>query len=802
MIVDTSNNQKRISIDSSTFAKMVDRTDDDYVFEFKYQVKQLDAVRDGITKVKISVLSKLIDRPDIKTVSGNEKVTSAKIVSNIKQHESLIHKYKQQVNETVLCQIMSDVTSKIDNRIVNLVREHKDIDISKLNLFYKTSLKLRSKLITKELKSFGTAANSSNELTSLVALNKSPRDIVKTLLMDEYDYSSILDFGPDRLSAKEIFDGTKKSRSADELSHVYDENDRQNLQINLKNVFGISTKNDRISYEIVNEPSDVITVASPSMLIAKKSVVNSTNVYVKFDVYDSNNLIVESTTHSLDVSKHEVIFDTPFVLPKLNFGKINDTMGNLAITKCDEKTKKVIVLRKIVSKLLNTQTQYMQVGTYNVSNWKTVDVNVPISPAEINIFRVIPVGANNRACQSYSNFVVYRDRAKRYSYANIVVRQDVSSVIVDVTGFSPSVTSFRILRRNRTQYQKEWIKIGGSQVSASDFFTYQDKDLRVNNTYEYAVEVIHDDDISEIVDYDIIEFVDYGNASLVQTVVENTNVIVNEKADVRFDIVTTFLERNTSIVKSLLEKNNLSYLFTDNLLEERDKLREIIAYDISRIDMETGRRETFGIVTSQSFVDSVAGKISGVSELELGKRYRYDIIPCLRKPESMLTSAIRNEVDEDTRRRFTVQADKFSHPALKKYGSIIDSRKYAKKYGKSEMSLGNIGQTCCVNVQIKKESVYVKNHAVSRLTDRYMLVEWDLVGNAKFVDGFIVLAVENGNTFPCGRVHTNSDSNHYVFIYELLEKEIGTFQFKIIPVYNDYQIGNTTVTESIQVDNV
>ena len=105
-----------------------------------------------------------------------------------------------------------------------------------------------------------------------------------------------------------------------------------------------------------------------------------------------------------------------------------------------------------------------------------------------------------------------------------------------------------------------------------------------------------------------------------------------------------------------------------------------------------------------------------------------------------------------------------------------------------------IGITIAQNIEFNTEStsILVQSVSVERLTRTMMKISWPSVNGA--FDCFIVSKVVNGKKFIIG-----TTSDFYIYHKINFDSDIGTMYYDVIPVKNDYSLGESTSSNPLLI---
>mgnify|MGYP001559215297 CR=1 FL=1 len=788
------------------FASLVNITRDDFVFEFFYDIDQEKAVKQNSYIVEITVQPKTVKQnpfPDKKLPP--EEIIKGLLVAGAK----LKHSEKLE-NSFVLTHKNVDLSSKINNSAIGDLKQGKAKESQK---FVKRKIAIRTKA---EISLAGNEAPSlavkhvPDNYSAVKALGKRgvQHRAQKSLIKIGVDPSEITNI------VGSSFNAAVKGTSKDFV--------KQNHHLNIvaSKLLGVSgsnavastddNKGSRITDQadltlgnsdelvfIVEHVTDAInkhnTIVRISRSELKKS--NTQQVIVKFVLLNSKTgLPVETVEMLLDVSYHEKVFRVPKIAPIVKWAKMGDGQRvKLQVSSLDHVTRFFRVYRKL------NLGSYDFVGEYQLETDKIhTNVIVPLLPGKLTIYRVIPSSISGVVSSEFTNVVVPQRMHQRQTVVSVVTKIVSTGISIEVRNLPLDVVSFRVLHRDLTLHESAFSIVSNDVILSSDSliaYVVVDSNVKVDHVYEYACVLVYEDGIEVKSGYSILEYVPFSE-NIVDSVI--SDVSVSETSDVSFDVVSSVTESEVDTIKKLLEKQNALQFFTDDIFNEREKLQSLIAHRIARVNLTTGDREDFGILSTKTFSDSSVNRTkNNVSELSKGQSYRYEITSLLRSPETMMISE-KKVVDPLTKNAYVFKPNKFLHPNVKK-GSIADVGVLALKYGKHAFSFGNIGAVTYLDVSLNKDSARIDEVSAQRFDRKTVTVTWQLKGDQSTIDHFLVLKIVGNARYMQGKVHSNFDTNQCQYIHALTDNDVGEMRYVVIPVLSDYSFAQEAQSNSVVV---
>ncbi len=804
-----------------TFASLKSMGDDGSLqFEFRYIVSQRDAIKNNASTVKVSILSRTIKKQPLLANSQSGRTDNKQLVSNIlTQMSDAKSALKKQENFTVASR-NSSILSAINNEIIGqLANGGTKNSIQQLNT---TALKLVPASSVKQsnvIQPILTHATPSFVSVATSSIGTDPQQLMHDMINRQgVDPSHVLNLSSRSVSAADSVGGTLRPSQAAENSMTVVTKLADWYVFHPTSPVIPKTSDNIIDSEsmhvLENSASELIelslllTIPKSARTLAGSDV---SHFHVKFDMIDSRSgVTIDTVTKSLDVARHVQLFTTPRIPPIVSAGRSElSSRLNLEIKQQDPGGHAIQVYKKAFWRAVTDVDEYSLVGTYNVKyNQQSLLVQVDKPVSSTVIYRVIALGAQGTLSSEYTNVVVKPSKFHPIKAIALVAQLISSGVQLEIRKIPQGVASVEFVRKNRTTFEPTYTNVGGGRVlidSASktaDHVLIVDTGVFPGNVYEYAVKMTYDtgdEQTSNAVFVDVIN----PDPGVVNTVVSDLSVISNTSTpDVAFNIKTTIVDTNNDTIKALLKRQDLYDLFKDDVMKEREFLTSLIAHNVQRIDLLTGQREDFGVVTAEIFSDTALRQNQAITQLQYGHKYRYEIQALLRSPETMFQTLNKTVTDQTTSKTYTYSPAKFFHPVALTQGTLVTHTGLNKLFPKSQMSWGAVGAPTSIEVSFDDPPARIIDAAATQFDDHLNIISWKVQGEAKRIDHFIVLSQVNGVRTLLGKTHTQFSTGNFQLLHALTRTSIGQVSYIVIPIFDDYKVGEQVETNSVMIEEV
>lgn len=808
-----------------TFAHLATiRENGDLEFEFTYSVSQRQVIDRKATTVRISVNGRNIVKKSLLGDTSRGRVDTFGLVRNIRT--AMIDAHSANAAQMTY-QIMtrdSDITAFINNDAIDQLRSR--VPTSQIQSFNRPRLKLvhasdikqgsDPQPILHRLVNTNAIPDFQQQLTS--SLGEDPRELMHDMIFRQgLDPSYILNLAPRAQSEH----ASRSGLSAP--SRAYEKN--TDPAARLLNFFLLppvtsippSSSQQVTDNEMVNVmqtvTSDIIDVPVTIVIPNSRLMLESTpltQVFITFDLIDSTTgMSVDTVVKVLDLSKHLQIYYTPRKPPKVNCcaSEIASRV-NLEIRQVDETATEVQIYKKSVWISSVELDEYTLIGTYPLTiqdQTLLVQVDKPLhSPA---LYRVVPRGKQSIQGFEYTNVAIKPSRYTPNRSVSLTALPVDIGIQIEIRHIPTSVIAIQFLRKNLTTFDSAFTTVGddialvSDDIRQSDFISVVDTGISANNVYRYVARLIYGDGNSEDFGDATIEFIK-PEPGAVDTKIENLTVDNDTHPNVTFTITTSTVDTNIDIIKRILEQQGIINHFEGDITAQRDELKQLIAHAVHRVDLTTGKREYFGVVTTTEFDDDAFRKNQAISHLEYGHKYRYEIYPLLRSAETMFEQFVKSSSDPVTNKSYSWSPAKYLHPMTLTRGVLVSPAGSQQRYAKDQMAFGIIGAITTVEVSFDQDAVKIVDPVASVFDQTTNVITWKTLGDLSQADHFIIFKEVHGIRTLIGKTHSEFPNNSCQYIHTVNHHDVGSLRYIIVPITNDYTVGVPAITNTIIVESL
>lgn len=832
------------------FATLVNVSSSAYTFKFHYKMARAKALQRAALKVRVTVTQTEVNLKNLLVVDPPVKFEGVRKDVSLEQSKSQIVKDAAlQRAQAVVTSVVGDVTTKISNS------EAAGISLkttTEPQSFVQTRL---SYVPAVQVKSAGMAVVNMSRTAASPADKKfvDPKVLAMDMIFKQgVDPSAVTDMSHKSLTPKDFTDGFKSvSRAGTEdptqastrlrnylvapnkapIRHSSAMPDDDYVQILEHAVNDSASMHTQVDIPVVRSSrGGKVVLGSPVRTTALSQGQADTfgSYTIKFDLLGSSGTIVDSITKVLDIGRHLREFNIPKRPPNVRVARgAVESKTNLEIVQVDPRADRVRVYKKYIQNSDPNIDPYMFVGEYQVKSGKRILVAVDVPIASAACYRVIPVSQSGVMGSDFTNAVVKPLRYTQFQYASVVLKIVSSGISVSVGTLPMGVAALRILVRNAS-FHEDWTYVKElvtrhDESTGRDTIVAQAQTFPVNtvdpvvqvdtmveegNVYEYCAELVFRDGTIKRSGFASMEYVPMGKGYVKLSMegltvsgmgTDTASTVGKLQKSVSFNIKSVIPETSHDALKRMLQEKGLYEHFQTEVTAEKEKFSQIVSYQVKRVDVTTGHVVDYGVV-SESFVESDLMDSHAAPQLSPGHKYRYDVTPLLRSPETMLTKMTKDLKDPTTKLTYSVSPAKSFHPYSLRTGTVTSDLGRTVMKGLDPMMYGRLGQSLSVDVDLTKIPTALTNLQVARFNSTTNSVSWHMPDEDKRVDHFLVLKDCQGVKTIVGKMHTEVLGGDYTFYHYLTARDSGPVSYIVRPVFMDYSHSSEYSTERVMVD--
>jgi hypothetical protein len=815
MFINLPKQQNILSVDNQRqFYTLIDEDDTHLTYKVCYSIDVISAIRANGIKVKItaSSLQQLALNPD-DTVLNASSIESKVRTARSERKSAIRNKQKN-----ILTEVIRNSDLELDPNLFFQVKnflDDEDRDLPRINGIVKDNnvLKLiKNKTVLSRIKNIDDrnkieAVLDSNVITeeetrSLTGIPK-PAFFTRLIMQSSIDPATVADLNNSIVTYANAIDGTQAKKQ---------EESRSSKLSFLKKIVTLNDEPVNDSKQITKEDLripvrkkvlDNLRLYSQLIKIKKESLKNN-KFELKIELINRDNVTIDTIAQAVKVDNSNITINKALSPPNISVKKLREGKVRITLSQNDVNAEGISVFQKIIrsSQADLKKNSYEFLGSYKVKKENDFFIkDVETDTHNPTVYRAFSYDKEGNNSLLFSSKVLNSQKNISLFGSAIEARISEEGISVEINEYPATAISVGVLRRDTTLNEKhfslitpigEQIRLTGDTLNK----TFIDTRVKNNHVYEYAAKFFYKNGDNKQSGTAAIEYMPLSKTKTF-TRLEVTDTGATEQGlDFSFSMITEIPEEDLDLIKLLLEKNGISEFFEDVQLSERDRFRDILAYNVTRTNLTTGQKETFGNISQPQFSDRTNGEAAGASMLEYGNVYRYEVRTLLRVPETLFEKFEKDSTDRNGN-SYTYLPFKFKHPVVTKYGNIPTKDSLISNYAKTQMDFGDIGDSVELLFSLKQSMPTVGDCTVNLINDDTAVIAWNINGDVSLIDHFLIIRQANNSRSIIEKVHSNINSSDFNFFYKLTRDDIGEMSFRILPIYNDYSFGIESVTNLI-----
>lgn len=500
--------------------------------------------------------------------------------------------------------------------------------------------------------------------------------------------------------------------------------------------------------------------------------------YLMFVLQDIDGIEAETVSSLVQHSRNLAIFTLPTVAPFLSVIPVNG-QNRLEIKQLDPNGAGVYVYRRVIdTHSAITEADYIQVTKLPLrvqdgTKW-FVDRNPGMRPV---IYRVISYNRSELKSHEFSSAVVNPTQKvlgvqafaqQRRLFVSMNAKVIDRTIQVELNDIPNGVVSIRVYRQDLSRHDTlEQSTLVGDAIFIPSFPT-RDSRFYVTDTtpvdqrsYQYTSLLIFKDGGEFWSTTPVsIQFNPILNnvISTVSSPIQSANT--GAELDVTFTLSSVVTEGKIDQIKKAMEQQGILGFFQADITQNREKLQNLIAYQVKRTDLTTGEVSDMGVFIGTQFSDRAIGKNIGVKPLVSGHVYEYTVSTHFRSAQSLIstyTTTVTNATNPS--RDYTYSPSKWQHPVTLRDGNIVSVASLKRNHASSDFTFGTVGDIIHLRIDLSNNTPSIHDATANVLGKGKVLVQWKLKGSTKKIDHFIVTKEEMDMKTMVGKTHGLTDSN-------------------------------------------
>lgn len=805
-----------VNVTTSTPDPRAQFSENELQFEFSYKISQLKAIEQNAYSVAITLRTRTPPRPVIVTSRKLGDIDTDKLLDNILGYRSKVKNVKQNETKLTLAYKESDITAKINNQILSLLKYKLPLDNAGLQKNKIIVTKIDEKDFEETQVSGIIKRNAGHVTTSGKGLNINSDSLIdsREAMIDMIQKKSLPPSAAAQASDRSISTYTHLAGLTRKNTHPEYVGDPLTKVVNSYVFQGQGTRQVSEYVTTVGQTFDD-TITIKTKISIKNDIVKSIRnqfaslINVRFELLQTANesgirqvFPIEVIEKDLNIEEHLRNYFTPLLPPTVAASKSGPNVV-LQIKQNDERSNALRIYKKAFSiSDRNVMTPYNLIDTVSLSKENGLSSFTFSNLNDENvIYRIIPYNkfSPDFLPPVFSDVLVNNKHTKTTNKKIVIVPQhaDKGIVVKAYNGFS-NIVAARLLIRNVTKHQKKYTRINDVfyfQSPDSDSSLLLDRNLIPYHIYELTTMIVEKNGVETMSSYStFFEYVPFvGNPFAI-----NISDMINSGNDMQFTVNAELVQDQIGVFKTLLNQVDATY-DEQQLTSRKANYDRFISFNIVRYNITSGDVEDLGIIANgEVFVDSRRSGLYSAKNLTYNNQYTYMVYPLVRDPETVISQS-KEKRDVETRKKYNINPRKHLHPLTLNRGSVISKRVIEDESDpKNDNLYGFIGTSYQVNTSLVPSKPSVTSFNASLLNDDQVYLTWSVGGDQSMIDHMIILTEIDGVRRIIGKCHALT-REQATFSYKISQHDIGYTRFVLIPIFSDFSSGAAVTSNPLLI---
>jgi hypothetical protein len=808
-----------LEIPDNDFATLlsVDTVKQEYTYKVRFYVDPKKAAQYKTFLVELQISTNpLNSNPEINTIVNN---TNKDMAKNILLRNQRLRDLFRAQEQNIIKKIKVDITSAISNDITTTLSNARltdDLVIRKRNIIRSIPIQELNErnMLMPVLDTNLNSVNANKDNRSDNSLLR--RDATNLIYSRRIDPAAFTGRKTDAFfSAKRTSQGVAVSKNFLQFQNKNNFFEETRLIRSL-----LATNQTTNQSQLPNNTSMNVSIQETSSQVEVEKTFTipfnrnlEPDFYINYRLANTKGLFVQNVTKIVEHSKNIEKIQIPVLPPSITFLKHTYNGGTLLeLKQNDVNSTKIRVYRKDFKKTQpNTDAEFIFVSEVEAKSTNSLPVIVsdPYISSNPVLYRAIAVNEAGIVGAEFNSFVVEttgqtitkRDRRfKKPYFVSLNYSVQTSGINIQIRDIPVEVIAIELLKRNKTNFEKEYVRVEDIlylQDVTNSAVVVTDIEVQQNKIYEYIVKLYFKTGSTQVAANNLlVEYAPVTN-NIINIVTDNPVIgTVGNEIDVKFNIMKNIINTENNNIKLFLESQGFTDEFQNEITANREKLGNLFAIEVQRINITTSEIEHFGIIDSSEFSDITYGQPKGVKTLQPGYDYKYVLTAYARDPETLFSTANRT-VDVNQNISYVLYPQKWKHPVTLNEGNLVTDNSLKRNHGYSTFTFGKITDIVEVNVSLNEMLPSLLDSKATQIGKNRIMVEWKVQGNVLKIDHFIIVLESIGIKTIVGKSHNISNSNYFQFVDLLTNGESGELTYSIIPVYYDFSRGSDIKTNQI-----
>ena len=563
--------------------------------------------------------------------------------------------------------------------------------------------------------------------------------------------------------------------------------------------------------------------------------------YFCFDVIDYEGNIIQRVKIKGNIKGAKVNSAYPMSAPIINAIASGPSSAKLSVSQTDPRASTVKIYKKeIIGGCLSAYKKYPEwklVSSVTCTKNRDAFLTVKKKPFSTLIYRAVSEGMGmvSTECGTCTvkaeNYVMATNGDLHNGYLLLSNSQNNDAVILTMTNDDGSITisltsiqgynihSVRLVYWDITNRKANdemntafpsmplgvWSTISTSDSSSTDFIH---KSPRDGHIYKYRAIFRNMDGTTSHSKTTAVHTYRRPETSGINFIVGNAAArkvgAGSEDINVTIPVSASLMVDGMQEIISTIEKNNAFTSFAEDIKNNRGRFKDLLKINVRRMNVDTGVVYDLGVHSPKTFIDNLdaSRRNSNAPGPVRGTRYRYELTLLRTSIFDILRGVELTQKDPETLISYKQKVSKFLNSKTLRTGILPPSN---IEFSNNDINVEPLMQSF-VNgstAVIRYVDAYVPPAGYSNIHDlsaaviypgEYLVrLSWSFPENdIKKVDHFQIYATYLSTRAIVGIAHPFGTGGRFEFTDKKLGSAIGKRTYQVIPVYNDYTVGESS----------
>lgn len=549
-----------------------------------------------------------------------------------------------------------------------------------------------------------------------------------------------------------------------------------------------------------------------------RSVINNTDFYVMFSLYNSDKELVQETVKFVRHISNLSILQAVMLPPKMSITKRSGGILSFEFQQVDPNAAGIKIYKTVYNHEGNNSPVVQSfVGNYDLTPNSIRVVDIQNNSLGLVLYRALAYGADGSISSDFSSQVleIHPNDVTSFSKSNqflILHSQNVlNGLNISVSEIPQDISFVKLYRsiiENTLPINKKLLTtffVGG--LGSGTSYSYTDDTVEQYRQYQYTCELVdikgQESSSSAMVEvYYRKQDQSYATVNTTAPVVTpvNRSGDATQYFDVAFSVNYAIKPTLEDSVRSLLASQGLSEYYGADI--NRDNLRQLLTTKVELRNLHTNDVYFMGFINTDYVQSS-----TNFGLLDQNARYVYVLTTYVRNPQTLIESITKT--GKSTPRlsgntpTYTYVPFNVEHP----YGLLTGTNpkssgtEFTKQFGIDQLAFGDITSYIEIEVDLKPPVPTVNGLRALVFNEKTVELNWFVNGSQDGISHFIVRRenVQTNKIDLIGKAHGINVRNSFTYVDPIRYTETGVYRYIITMQNTDLSLSEDFVSNEIVI---